>query len=33
VIAEPESAAMLVAAAALQLIGFWLIRHLGRPAE
>lgn len=33
VIAEPESAAMLVAAAGLQLIGFWLIRHLGRPAE
>ncbi|HET8592344.1 MAG TPA: type II secretion system F family protein [Solirubrobacterales bacterium] len=33
VIAEPESAAMLVAAAGLQLIGFWLIRRLGRPGE
>jgi tight adherence protein B len=33
VLAEPASAAMLVAAAGLQLIGFALIRRLGRPSE
>jgi tight adherence protein B len=33
VLAEPASAAMLVAAAGLQVIGFALIRRLGRPAE
>lgn len=33
VISEPASAAMLVAAAGLQLIGFWLIRRLGSPGE
>jgi tight adherence protein B len=32
-LAEPASAAMLVAAAGLQVIGFALIRRLGRPAE
>lgn len=33
VLSEPASAAMLVAAAALQLAGFALIRRLGRPTE
>jgi tight adherence protein B len=33
VLTEPASAAMLVAAAALQLVGFAAIRRLGRPAE
>jgi tight adherence protein B len=33
VIAEPVSAAMLVAAAGLQLTGFAVIRRLGRPSE
>jgi tight adherence protein B len=33
VISEPASAAMLVAAGGLQVIGFALIRRLGRPAE
>jgi tight adherence protein B len=33
VLSEPASAAMLVAAAALQLAGFASIRRLGRPAE
>jgi len=32
VLTEPASAAMLVAAAALQLVGFAAIRRLGRPA-
>jgi tight adherence protein B len=32
-LAEPASAAMLVAAAGLQVIGFALIRRLGRPTE
>lgn len=33
VISEPASAAMLVAAGGLQVLGFGLIRRLGRPAE
>lgn len=33
VLSEPSSAAMLLAAAALQLVGFAAIRRLGRPAE
>jgi tight adherence protein B len=33
VLTEPAAAAMLVAAAALQLVGFAAIRRLGRPAE
>ena len=33
VLSEPASAAMLIAAAALQMVGFALIRRLGRPAE
>jgi tight adherence protein B len=33
VLSEPSSAAMLIAAAALQLAGFAAIRRLGRPAE
>jgi tight adherence protein B len=33
VLAEPASAAMLVAAGVLQLAGFALIRRLGRPSE
>ena len=33
VLAEPASAAMLMAAGALQMVGFALIRRLGRPAE
>jgi tight adherence protein B len=33
VISEPASAAMLVAAAGLQLVGFAAIRRLGRPAS
>jgi tight adherence protein B len=33
VLAEPASAAMLVAAAGLQLVGFAVIRRLGRPGE
>jgi tight adherence protein B len=33
VLSEPASAAMLVAAAGLQLAGFAVIRRLGRPAE
>ena len=33
VLSEPASTAMLVAAAGLQLMGFALIRRLGRPAE
>jgi tight adherence protein B len=33
VLAEPASAAMLVAAGGLQLAGFALIRRLGRPSE
>jgi tight adherence protein B len=33
VLAEPASAAMLVAAAGLQLVGFAVIRRLGRPSE
>jgi tight adherence protein B len=33
VISEPASAAMLVAAGGLQVLGFALIRRLGRPAE
>jgi tight adherence protein B len=33
VLAEPSSAVMLVAAGALQLAGFALIRRLGRPGE
>jgi tight adherence protein B len=33
VLTEPASVAMLVAAAALQLVGFAAIRRLGRPAE
>jgi tight adherence protein B len=33
VLSEPASAAMLVAAAGLQMVGFALIRRLGRPAE
>jgi len=33
VLSEPASAAMLVAAAGLQVLGFGLIRRLGRPAE
>jgi tight adherence protein B len=33
VLAEPSSAAMLLAAAGLQLAGFALIRRLGRPPE
>jgi tight adherence protein B len=33
VLAEPASAAMLVAAGGLQLVGFAVIRRLGRPGE
>ena len=33
VLSEPASAAMLIAAGALQLAGFALIRRLGRPGE
>jgi tight adherence protein B len=33
VIAEPASAAMLITAGGLQLVGFALIRRLGRPSE
>jgi tight adherence protein B len=33
VLAEPASAAMLMAAAALQMVGFALIRRLGTPSE
>jgi tight adherence protein B len=33
VLAEPASAAMLIAAAGLQVVGFALIRRLGRPSE
>ena len=33
VLAEPASAAMLIAAAGLQMMGFALIRRLGRPSE
>ena len=33
VLAEPAAAAMLIMAAALQLVGFAAIRRLGRPAE
>jgi tight adherence protein B len=33
VLSEPASAALLVAAAALQVLGFALIRRLGRPAQ
>jgi hypothetical protein len=33
VLSEPASAAMLVAAGGLQVLGFALIRKLGRPAE
>ena len=33
VLSEPASAAMLVAAGGLQLIGFAVIRRLGRPQE
>ncbi len=33
VVSEPASAAMLVAAAGLQMVGFAVIRRLGRPAE
>ena len=33
VLSEPASAAMLLAAAGLQALGFGLIRRLGRPAE
>lgn len=33
VLSEPASAAMLVAAGGLQVLGFALIRRLGRPAE
>jgi tight adherence protein B len=33
VVSEPASAAMLVAAGGLQLLGFALIRRLGRPSE
>jgi tight adherence protein B len=33
VLAEPASAVMLIAAAALQVAGFALIRRLGAPAE
>jgi tight adherence protein B len=33
VLAEPAAAAMLIMAAALQLVGFTAIRRLGRPAE
>jgi tight adherence protein B len=33
VLAEPASAAMLVAAAGLQVMGFAVIRRLGRPSE
>lgn len=33
VLAEPASAAMLVAAAALQIVGFAVIRRLGRPSD
>jgi tight adherence protein B len=33
VLAEPASAAMLIAAGGLQLAGFALIRRLGRPTE
>jgi Flp pilus assembly protein TadB len=33
VVSAPASAAMLIAAGCLQLIGFALIRRLGSPAE
>jgi tight adherence protein B len=33
VLSQPASAAMLIAAAGLQLVGFTLIRRLGRPSE
>ena len=33
VMAEPASAAMLITAGGLQLVGFALIRRLGRPSE
>jgi tight adherence protein B len=33
VVSEPASATLLVAAGALQLAGFAVIRHLGRPSE
>jgi len=33
VLSEPASAAMLIAAGGLQVVGFALIRRLGRPAE
>jgi tight adherence protein B len=33
VLAEPAPAAMLIAAGGLQMVGFALIRRLGRPAE
>ena len=33
VLSEPASAAMLIAAGGLQVLGFALIRRLGRPAE
>ena len=33
VLGEPASAAMLIAAAGLQLVGFAVIRRLGRPGE
>jgi tight adherence protein B len=33
VLAEPASAAMLIAAAGLQMMGFAVIRRLGRPSE
>jgi tight adherence protein B len=33
VLSEPASAAMLLAAAGLQMVGFALIRRLGRPSE
>jgi Flp pilus assembly protein TadB len=33
VLAGPASAAMLIAAAGLQAMGFALIRRLGRPSE
>ncbi|HSD25096.1 MAG TPA: type II secretion system F family protein, partial [Solirubrobacterales bacterium] len=33
VLAEPASAAMLIAAAGLQILGFAVIRRLGRPSE
>ena len=33
VLSEPASAAMLLAAAGLQVMGFALIRRLGKPSE